>query len=354
MRRSNANGTHAVAPRLLGLATAVPPHVLHQGEVARAAAKAFDRNASAIERLLPVFEHAGVATRHACFPLDWYSAGHDWADCNARYIEHAVDLMKNAANACLERAGRDIAEVDAIVAVSSTGVATPSLDAILMNRMAFRHDVTRLPIFGLGCAGGVLGLARAAALARAGHGLVLFVVVELCSLTFRRLDQTPGNIVATALFADGAAAALVGSGEGPAIVASGERTWPSTLDIMGWEVANDGLGVIFSREIPAVIRRDFRGAVDSYLAAHDMTVADIDEFVCHPGGAKVLAALRESLDLPPDGLAAARDVLHDYGNMSAASVMFVLERMIRPGGGRYLMSALGPGFTAAFLTLESP
>lgn len=353
MPRSNANGS-VDPPRLLALATAVPPHILRQDDVMLAAAAGFSRNASAIERLLPVYEHAGVAKRHACFPLDWYNDVHEWADCNAHYVEHAVALLKTAAETCLERAGRDIAEVDAIVAVSSTGVATPSLDAILMNRMAFRRDVVRLPIFGLGCAGGVLGLARAAAMARAGAGLVLFLVVELCTLTFRRGDYSAANIVATALFADGAAAALVGPGDGPAIVASGERTWPDTLDIMGWDIAQDGLGVIFSREIPAVIRREFRGALDDYLASHGMTVADVDEFVCHPGGAKVLSALRESLDLPPDSLSEAQDVLRDYGNMSAASVMFVLDRMLRPGGGRYLMSALGPGFSAGFLTLEAP
>ena len=242
----------------------------------------------------------------------------------------------------------------AIVTVSSTGIAAPSLDAILANRLPFSADVTRLPIFGLGCGGGVLGLARGAALVCAGYRNVLVLVVELCTLTFRRFDRTPGNIVATALFADGAAAALIGEGDGPAITCVGERTWPATLDVMGWDIENDGFGVVFSREIPAIIRREFRPAVDEFLAKHGMTVADVDAFVCHPGGAKVLAALQESLDLPAEALAPAADVLREYGNMSSASVLFVLERMYRPGGGRYLLSALGPGFTAAFLVLESP
>ncbi len=250
--------------------------------------------------------------------------------------------------------------------VSTTGIATPSLDAQLMERLAVRRDAVRLPIFGLGCAGGVLGLARAAALAETMPGArVLFLVVELCALTFRKMDQSKSNIIAAALFGDGAAAALLGprpaDGAGPSappmIEASGEYTWPDSLDVMGWHVEDDGLGVLFSRDIPTLVRRQFRPVLDRFLAAQGLSLADLDGFACHPGGVKVIAALEDAFALPPGSLEIAREILTEYGNMSAVTVLFVLERLLRARRrrnrrGRVLMSALGPGFTAGFLTLS--
>jgi alkylresorcinol/alkylpyrone synthase len=231
-----------------------------------------------------------------------------------------------------------------------------------MGRLTFRPDVERLPVFGLGCAGGVLGLGRAAALAAARPGArVLLLVVELCALTFRHGDQSNANIVASAIFGDGAAAALISAGEtgredAPALVHWGEHTWPDSLEVMGWSVENDGLGVVFSRDIPTIVRRDLGAALDSYLARHGLERGDIDHYVSHPGGAKVVRALEEAFGLRRGTLVEAREVLRRYGNMSAASVLFVLEavRRGRGLGGRQLLSALGPGFTAAFATLEGP
>jgi alkylresorcinol/alkylpyrone synthase len=237
-----------------------------------------------------------------------------------------------------------------------------------MERLPFRRDVARLPIFGLGCAGGVLGLSRTATLAqglaRPGRGSrVLCLVVELCALTFRTNDRSKSNVIAAALFGDGAAAVLLeapaaGSAAAPSSVlkfgAQGEYTWPNSLDVMGWEVENDGLGVLFSRDIPALIRERMGPAVDSFLARHGLDRGDIDGYVCHPGGAKVIGALEEVFGLPQGGLPEARSVLRDFGNMSAVTVLFVLERMRRAGmRGRYLMTALGPGFTAGFQILEA-
>ncbi len=344
-------------PRLAAVATAVPPYVLHQDEVLERAARLFDRRRSEIERLLPVFRNAGIDTRYSCVPIEWYAHDHGWAERNRLYVENAVILLEAAARECLARAGRSFGDIDAIVTVSTTGISTPSLDALLMERLPLRRDVVRLPVFGLGCAGGVLGLARAAALARAEPGSrVLFLVVELCALTFRKNDQSKSNIIATALFGDGAAAALLDSGDvGLAITGSGEYTWPGSLDVMGWQVQDDGLGVLFSRDIPTLVRTQFRAAADRFLAMRGLTVRDIEAFVCHPGGAKVIDALEEAFALAPGTLVKARSVLRDYGNMSAATVMFVLERMLAETAGtrrRYLMTALGPGFTAAFVTLE--
>ncbi len=228
-----------------------------------------------------------------------------------------------------------------------------------MAEMPLRRDLHRLPIFGLGCAGGVLGLARAAALARATPGCrVLFLVVELCGLTFRNTDTSKSNVVATALFGDGAAAALLSTsapGDSPAISAWGEYTWPDSLDVMGWRIEEDGFGVLFSRDIPGIVRTECRAAVDRFLAGEGLTCADLAGAICHPGGAKVIEALEAAFDLPCGAMVDARQVLRDYGNMSAATVMFVLESALRRGlRGRHLLSSLGPGFSAGFALLDAP
>ena len=306
-----------------------------------------------LARLLPVFGNAGIESRYSCVPLEWYEESHGWAEKNRLYLENAITLMESAALDCLSDAGLDVTDVDAVVSVSSSGIATPSLDALLAQQLRMRSDLQRLPIFGLGCAGGVLGLARAAAMAQASpDSKVLLLVVELCGLTFRRSDQTNGNLVATALFGDGAAAALVSTdGDGPALVSWGEHTWPDSLEVMGWRVEDDGLGVQFSRDIPALIDNHFRPALDDFLGRRGFGLADIGHFLCHPGGSKVMDALEQVFGLPPGGLGLSRDVLRDYGNMSAATVMFVLEKA-KGVEGRSLLSALGPGFSAGFMIVE--
>jgi len=345
-------------PRLLSLATATPPFRLGQPEVADRARALFATTAGAeIDRLLPVFANAGIEQRFSCVPIDWYAKPHGWVDRNALYLENAVVLLARAAESALERAGLAPGDNDAVVTVSTTGVATPSLDAILAGRLGLRPDVRRLPIFGLGCAGGVIGLARAADLVHAQPGRrVLFLVVELCALCFRRGDSSKSNVVATALFGDGAAAAvLAAEGKGPAIGAGGEHLFPDSLEVMGWEVAEDGLKAVFSRDIPALVRAEMGGLVRRFLAEQGLFATDVAHYVCHPGGAKVIAALEETFGLKPGALDTARSVLRDYGNMSAATVLFVLERMLAGGArGRMLMTAMGPGFTAGYLLLDAP
>ena len=348
----------SLQPRLVSLATAVPRHVLRQAEACAIGRAVFKRHPERFERLIGVYGNAGIETRYSCVPPDWYLERHGWRDRTRLFIEHATELLARATLDCLARAGLGVGDVDAIVACSSSGIATPSLDALIMERLGMRRDLRRLPIFGLGCAGGVLGLARAAEMARAAPGeRVLFLVVELCGLTFRPNDQSKSNVIATALFGDGAAAALIVCAENetaPALVASGEHTWPASLDVMGWRVRDDGLGVLFSRDIPALVRSGYRAAIDRFLARQRIGLGDIGAFLCHPGGAKVLAALEEAFELPQGGLGHAREVLRRYGNMSAATVMFVLERALAAGAlpRHALLSSLGPGFTAAFLLIE--
>lgn len=340
--------------RVAAIATAVPPHAISQAEALEGARRLFGGRRRDFERLAPAFANAGIDQRYSCVPVDWYFEPHGWADRNALYQAHALDLLETAATDCLRQAGRTPSEIDALVLVSSTGIATPSLDAVLMNRMGFRANTARLPIFGLGCAGGVLGLGRAAALAQAQPGTrVLLLVVELCGLTFRSSDIGKSNVIATALFGDGAAAVLMEDGPGPAAIdAWGEHLWPGSLDIMGWSVEEDGLGVLFSRDIPTLVYRDLVPAADAFLARQGLSRADLAGYVCHPGGAKVLDALHQALDLPAGTLDAEAEVLRRHGNMSAPTALFVLARRLAEGAaGQHLMLALGPGFTAGFTML---
>lgn len=343
-------------PTILSVATAVPRFRLDQADVARAAAHVFDRERSDIERLMPVFDNAGVATRHSAVPMEWYFEPHGWRERNQRYLANAVELLGNAATEALQQAGRKPSDIAAVVVVSTTGIATPSLDAVLLNRLDLPPTILRLPIFGLGCAGGVVGLSHAAALARTlPDGDVLFLVVELCSVTFRRSDMSKSNIIGAALFGDGAAAMVIGrpGSTGLRLGPSGMHTWPDSLRVMGWDVEDDGLGVLFSRDIPTLVREEMRPAADAFLARCGLTVRDVAGYVCHPGGVKVLDALEQAFDMAPGSMAAARDILRDYGNMSAVTVLFVLQRMIRDGlAGRHLMSALGPGFSVGFQIIE--
>lgn len=344
-------------PRIRALSTAVPPFALNQGDVEEASKRIFADRGGAFERMRSIYANSGIETRYSCVGLDWYFEDHGWRDRNALYLESAVELIKNAAQTCLDRAGLAPSDVDGLAVVSTTGIATPSLDALLLEQMPFRRNVQRLPIFGLGCAGGVLGLSRVADLARAAPGSRwLFIVVELCSLTFRNRDLSKSNIVATALFGDGAAAMLIENteGDGPVIRDSGEHTWPDSLDVMGWRMQEDGFGVLFSRDIPELVTTQLPPVLFEFLSENALDLAAIDHFVPHPGGAKVLAAMAESLDLPQGALRHAEEVLRDYGNMSAATVFFVLERSLDAGArGRLLLTALGPGFTAAFSVLEN-
>jgi alkylresorcinol/alkylpyrone synthase len=344
-----------VPVRLRGIATAVPGRAVTQAEIAAASKDVFDGRLSDIQRLLPVFTHAGIETRHFCMPIDWYMKPHGWAERNRLFVEQAVDLLVDVAERTIEAAGCDVEDIDGLVAVSTTGVVTPSLDALVMERLGMRRDLRRLPLFGLGCVGGVVGLSRAVDLMRLSRrGKTLMLTVELCSLTFRSNDQTNGNIVATALFGDGAAGLLLDhDGDGPELLGSGSHTWPQSLDVMGWRVEDDGFGVLFSRDIPTLIRREFRQPLMDFLRDQGMTLEDLAGFVMHPGGAKVLDAFEESIGIAPRALATARKILRQYGNMSAVTVLFVLEAMLAEGiRGRHLMSALGPGFTAGFQLID--
>ena len=342
------------SPRLIALSTAVPPYELDQRAVCARAARVLGGRLD-VEKLLSVFGNAGIERRYSCVPIEWYEELHGWHERSTLFVDNAVALLERITLACLEEAGLGREDIDAIVVASTTGIATPSLDALLVERLHLRRDIRRLPIFGLGCGGGVTGLARAVDMARATPGSrVLFLVVELCALTFRRDDFDRSNIVAAALFGDGAAGVIISTdGEGPAFGPAGEHTWPDSLGIMGWDVQDNGLKAIFAQSIPSLVERDMRVVLDEYLARNGRCVSSVDNFACHPGGAKVLDALEDSFELQRGDLADSRATLRDFGNMSAATALFVLERMkARLAKQRTLLSALGPGFSASFLMLD--
>ncbi|MBC7480149.1 MAG: type III polyketide synthase [Pseudorhodobacter sp.] len=343
--------------KLLAVATAVPPHVITQRDAASVAHETFSARIDDFERLVKVFESSGILRRHLVRPLDWYLKPLGWAERNAAYLEGACALFADAATKALAEAGKTAADVDMVVTISSTGLATPSIEARVADRMGFRLDIERVPVFGLGCAGGVTGLALGARLAQSQPGTcVLVVAVELCSVAFRMDKVTKENIVATALFADGAAACVLQSTETglASVEMSGQHTWPDTLDIMGWNVDDTGLGVIFDRAIPPFAEANIAKTVSGILARTGLVAGDVDRFACHPGGAKVITALERALTLDQGTLDHERGVLADYGNMSAPTALFVLKRVIKEGlPPRTLLTALGPGFTASCVSLQA-
>ena len=342
---------------LLSLATAVPPHVIEQSEAKARAREAFGGKKALFDRLSGVFDHAGIASRHIVAPLDWYMTTHGWHDRNAVYLEAAERLFIEAATTAIERAGLMPDQIDGIVTVSTTGIATPSLEARALSKVGFRSDVRRVPVFGLGCAGGVNGLSIASRLAAAEPGSMwLFVTVETCSISIRLDSDDPAAVVATALFGDGAAAAVVTSGKHSLarIRGSAEKIWPDTLRIMGWDVEDPGLAVVFDRAIPPFIAAELEQAVDEMCAKLGTTRAEIDRYCCHPGGVKVIDAIESALHLNQGELNLEREVLRDYGNMSAPTVLFVLERLLERGlPDKVMMTAFGPGFTCAGMLLEA-
>ncbi len=341
---------------LLSLATAVPPHVIEQAQAKALARESFGRKAL-FDRLSGVFDNAGIARRHIVAPHDWYGQSHGWHDRNALYLDAAEQLFVDAATAAIAKAGLAPDQIDGVVTVSTTGIATPSLDARAFGRVGFRADIRRVPVFGLGCAGGVNGLSIASRLAAAEPGTFwLFVTVETCSISIRLDSDDPAAVVATALFGDGAAAAVVTSGKHSLarITGSAEKIWPDTLRIMGWDVEDPGLAVVFDRAIPPFIEAELADAVDEMCAKLGIARDEIDRLCCHPGGVKVIDAIETALELNQGELNLEREVLRDYGNMSAPTVLFVLERLLEQGlPDKVLMTAFGPGFTCAGLLLEA-
>lgn len=339
-------------PRILSVGTALPPHRIGQEEVKDFARGMFGGAHRDFERLLPIFDNVNVESRYFCVPMDWFNEDHTFTEKNDLYLEHALELSEKASRRALDSAGVDPSEIGAVFFVSTTGLATPSLDAALILALGIPERHTRREtLFGHGCAAGAGGLAKAADWARTHPGrLVLLVAVELCGLTFQRGDTSKANLISTSLFSDGAAAVVVGPAEdGPELIGEDCITWPGTEDVMGWKFTENGFNVVLSKSVPVIVQRHFRESLIESCEYVGIGFEDLKHFLLHPGGAKVLDAFEEVLTMEPGSIALSRGVLRDYGNMSAATVLFILERFIEssePSGDLGVLSAMGPGFSA--------
>jgi alkylresorcinol/alkylpyrone synthase len=341
---------------LVSLVTAVPPHLFHQDQILQAARTVMADRYPEFETLSSLFANTGIRRRYGAKPMEWYLERRGWPERTQAFLEGAEALFLEVARKAIAQANLEASEIDTVVTVCSTGIATPTLDARIAGKLGLRTDVSRVPVFGLGCAGGVSGLSIASRLAESRPGTnVLLVALELCTLSVRHDELTKANVVAASLFGDGAAALIlrVGDGGPTRVEATAEKLWPDTLDVMGWKVDPEGFGVIFQRTIPDFVRENMGPAVAEILSRMELPRDRVDRFVCHPGGTKVIMALEHALALDQGTLDHERDVISDYGNMSAPTVLFVLERLRERGlPKRSLLTSLGPGFTASCVALR--
>ncbi len=356
-------------PKILSVSTFKPPYEVKQEQAVELTRSLFSEKFQDIERLLKVFQNGEIETRNVCMPLDWYGKAHTFEERNQLYIDHAVDFGIQAVLTCLQGDGMleapiEPSMIDAIFFISSSGISTPSIDARIMNRIPFRDDTKRIPIWGLGCAGGAAGISRASEYCRAfPEANVLVLSVELCSLTFQKDDYSKSNLVGVSLFSDGVACALVAGDAStvkpklavPSIVATTSKLMPESEDVMGWDVKNNGLYVVFSKSIPAIITNWLGPFVHEFLGKYGVTKNNLTHFVAHPGGKKVLEAYEKALGFAPNKTDISREVLRENGNMSSPTVLYVLEKFMesKPSAGEYgLMAALGPGFCGELLLLR--
>lgn len=346
---------------LVAVATAQPDHEIDQCQARELAAGVFAERRDDLERLLPVFDNARIARRQFCEGLEWFETPHTFREKNDAFLRHAVPLATRAVESVCAVGKVEPGQVDHVFLVTTTGFATPSLDAHLLNRISLSPGVVRTPIWGLGCAGGVAGLGRAHDWLHAYPSrLAVVVAVELCGLTFVHSDHSKSNFVATALFGDGCGAALLAGRDHPAgreapvrVDGAACHTWPDSLDVMGWDFSDDGLHVVFSSSIPHLVADRSRPPVDRFLASHGLRMDDVGAFLSHPGGAKVIEAFEVAFSLSDAAGASMRAALRDHGNMSSATVFYVLEHFLNselPKPGMPILStALGPGFSMEML-----
>jgi len=349
-------------PSLAAISKIDFPFKVDQQEVKLRAKELFVPSFPQVERMLSAFDNTEIKTRNFCKPLQYYSTLHTFQEQNTEYIRISLKYSVKAIEECIASAQIKKDEITDIIFVSTTGLATPSLDALIVNEMRLSQNISRMSIFGLGCAGGVAGFSKANILAKANpDAVVLLVAVELCSLTFLREDYSKSNFIGSSLFADGIAALII-TGDHHInktkneikFLATQSKLYYDTLDVMGWEFTDSGFKVLFSHDIPTIIGENIYADVTSFLGKHHLKLSDIRNFIFHPGGKKVLTAYEEALSVEGDFLRNTREVMTDYGNMSSSTVLYVLERFFSNGfeNGYGLMVTMGPGFSSEMVLLQ--
>nr|AYM54397.1 naringenin-chalcone synthase [Phaselicystis flava] len=351
-------------PTICGTSTSLPPHRYDQHELAEHAARTLPDRAIDPQVIERFFRRVGVEQRYLALPAGEYGALSGLKQRNDAWLRAAVPLAETVVASALAEAEVAPQEVGAIFSTTVTGIAVPSLEARLMNRLPFKSSLKRIPLFGLGCLAGAAGVARAADYLRAyPDECAILLSVELCSLTMQRDDASAANLISTGLFGDGAAAVVLAGARhpraakpGPRVVDSLAHFFPNTERVMGWDVIDGGFKIVLGKDVPMIAREGLAGLVDALLARNGLRRGDVDAWVAHPGGPAVMSAMCEGLGLPDDALRHTRRSLAEVGNLSSASVLFLLDefrKFVRPARGSYgVMIAMGPAFSAEAVLLR--
>ncbi len=352
--------------QIASVGTAFPSHRYAQSEIAEALTRRWSGKLEEPRLVARLFANCGVDFRHLVYPLEIYPTLKGFGQTNTAWIDCAAALGEEAINNALGQIGLTATAISALFFASVTGIASPTIDARLINRMPFPTSVKRTPIFGLGCVAGAAGIARAADYVKAfPTEVVLLLSVELCSLTWQDDDTSIANLISCGLFGDGAAAVIIAGDDvvipaqkraGPRVLATHSTFYRDTEHIMGWDIGDLGFKIVLSPDVPKVVEQNLRSDVESFLTRHDLRLADISSWIFHSGGPKVLEAMQSTLGLPHDALAASWNSLREVGNLSAASVLCVLEKTlsVSPGtpGSYSVLAAMGPGFCSELVLLQ--
>ncbi len=347
------------------IATALPDYQVSQEEVLTILARA--RGAELSARLRQILGNSGIDRRYLAKPAEYYLQGRGWQERSAIYAQTGMALAKNASEKALAQASLKARDIDAIIFVSTTGTVTPSIPSALIKELGFRENVQTIPVFGYGCAGGLLGLRLANQLATQlatqltvaandGHN-ILMIALELCSLSYDYSQFDKKNMIATSLFADGCAAAIVSGkedqGYSPIFRAFDQKTWPNSRDMMGWDIGETGFDLVLARDIPTFVSRDFAPFCDAFLEREGLSRKQMGEPACHPGGGRVVDALDDYFGDDVGNIDTTRNVLRHHGNMSSPTILFILKDLLAGNPTKpIVMTALGPGFTAAVGILD--
>jgi alkylresorcinol/alkylpyrone synthase len=345
---------------IASVGSSFPPHYVDQETLIALGQRLIEGRYHNAARARQIFENVLVGGRHFAVHPEELVRFSGFTEANSAWIRVAQEVGERALQHALDQAGLKVEDLDALFTVTVTGLAVPSLDARLINRMGLRSDLKRVPIFGLGCLAGAAGVARVADYLK-GHpkGVAALLSVELCSLTLQLEDLSIPNIIATGLFGDGAACAVMTGAEraesGPVVVASRSVFYRDTERVMGWDIGSSGFKIVLSAEVPEMVKKHLRGNMDRFLADNGLDYQDIRTWVCHPGGPKVLEAMEEAFPLPANALAKTWKSLREVGNLSSTSILLILQATMQdppPPNSYGMMVAMGPGFCSELVLLR--